>query len=112
MHSFRSEESRIKGDYRVIVRHGRFNIEDSLKESVSICDKQTFTRAAGEFAAILLDVPKLCQCLQGQKNGLKPMAPHRQRELSIVEIRMLGFLISLKRPRLFTPAESPDISAA
>jgi hypothetical protein len=32
----------IVGDYRVIVRHGSFKIEDGPSESVSICDKQTF----------------------------------------------------------------------
>jgi hypothetical protein len=47
----------IVGDYRVIVRHGPFKIEDGPSESVSICDKQTFTHAAGEFAAMLLDGP-------------------------------------------------------
>jgi len=48
----------IIGDYRVIVRHGRFDIEDGLSESVSICDKETLTHAAGEFAAMLLDGPE------------------------------------------------------
>ena len=48
----------IVGDYRAIVRHGSFKIEDGPSESVSICDKQTFTHAAGEFAAMLLDGPK------------------------------------------------------
>jgi hypothetical protein len=48
----------IIGDYRVIVRHGCFNIEDGLRESVSICDKQMLTHAAGEFAAMLLDGPE------------------------------------------------------
>ena len=48
----------IVGDYRVTVRHGPFNIEGGLRESVSICDKHTFTHAAGEFAAMLLDGPE------------------------------------------------------
>jgi len=45
----------IIGDYRVIVRHGSFAIEGGQSESVSICDQQMFTHAAGEFAAMLLD---------------------------------------------------------
>ena len=45
----------IIGDYRVIVRHGLVDIEGGPSESLSICDKRTFTHAAGEFAAMLLD---------------------------------------------------------
>lgn len=48
----------IMGDYTVIVRHGRFQIEDGPSESVSICDKQMLTHAAGEFTAMLLDDPE------------------------------------------------------
>lgn len=52
----------IVGDYRVIVRHGPYKIEGGPSESVSICDKETFTHAAGEFAAMLLDGPEaLCR---------------------------------------------------
>jgi hypothetical protein len=43
------------GDYRVIVRHGSFAREGGQSESLSICDKQMFTHAAAEFAAMLLD---------------------------------------------------------
>jgi len=48
----------IVGDYRVIVRHGPVNVADAPSESLSICDKQTITHAAGEFAAMLLDGPE------------------------------------------------------
>lgn len=54
--SFRG--SIIAGEYRVIVRHGPFKMEDGPYESVSICDKHMFTHAAGEFAAMLLDGPE------------------------------------------------------
>ncbi len=46
------------GDYRVLVRHGAFTIEDGPSESVAICHEKMFTHAAGEFAALLLDDPK------------------------------------------------------
>ncbi len=45
------------GAYRVIVRHGPSNIVDGPRESISICDKELITYAAGEFAAMLLDGP-------------------------------------------------------
>jgi hypothetical protein len=48
----------IVGAYRVIVRHGSSKAPGGPKESVSICHKQTFTDAAGEFAAMLLDGPE------------------------------------------------------
>ena len=48
----------IIGDYRVLVRRGCFAIEGGQSESLSICDKQMFTHAAGESAAMLLDGPE------------------------------------------------------
>jgi len=69
----------IVGDYRVIVRRGPVKVIGGWRESVSICDKQTFTYAAGEFAAMLLDGPKALSMSQWPEDriALKPMAPHR-----------------------------------
>ena len=61
----------IVGDYRVIVRHGSFKerVLDGSSESVSICDKQAFTHAAGEFAAMLLDGPEALSMSRWPENA-------------------------------------------
>jgi hypothetical protein len=99
----------IVGDYRIIVRHGSFNIKDGSSESVSILTNKRLRTPQASSRLCCWMVPKLSQRPDGQKSAVEADGCPCHKVNGIIDACnsvMMGFLVAVRLPRLLSTAET------